>query len=873
MKHKNRKLTSLFFGLLFILVSTRSDAQFSDKFSDLELTTNPTWQGTVSNFVVNAEAKLQLNDLAAGVSSISNNFEPFPLNNAEWSFWVKQAFSGSGSNYGRIYLASDQADVSGPLNGYFIQFGEAGSNDALALFYQNGTSTTLVCRGTDGLVSGSFEMRVRVTRDAAGLWEIGVDLSGGTQFVLDASGIENTIASTTNFGVLCVYTASNKNKFYYDDLFFGAQTQDLSAPEITEVAILSSTELDVQFNELLDQPSAETAVNYLLNNGLGTPSSATLDGGDPSLVHLTFSTVLTNGTQYNLNVSGIKDIAGNLMQDTTKSILYVVPEPANFRDVVINEFLADPSPVVGLPEAEYIELFNASNKFIDISGWTVSDGSSIGTVAEHVMPPSTFALLVSSSDVGLFSQYENVIPVNSFPALNNGGDLIVLKNASSELMDQLSYDLSWYQNESKQSGGYSLELVNPFLSCSDAKNWLASNHPNGGTPSKENAVFSTVKDTVGPSLTSVFVTGTASLQLVFDKPLDYLLVTKTSVVIEPFIEVASVKSLEPNYADIEVTFNSPLDTGVYYTVYVTGLFDCQGNGQAADSSLGFVIPFSAYSGDFVINEVLFNPYTGGSDYVELVNKTGRVLNLKGWQLANFDEEYGIDNHSTIINSNYAVEAGGYVLITEDTTNVMLHYIQHGIGNFIQADLPSYGNDAGKVFLLKADSTVSEVFAYTEEMHLSLLDDVDGVSLERLDVNREVNDAGNWHSAAETAGFGTPGRVNSQYYPTSGTKGEVSTDPEIFSPDNDGHNDVLNINFAFTEPGNVGTIRIYDANGRPTKELATNELLGASGTFTWDGTTDSGEKARIGMYIIMFESFNSEGKTNRHKLSTVLAGRL
>jgi hypothetical protein len=204
---------------------------------------------------------------------------------------------------------------------------------------------------------------------------------------------------------------------------------------------------------------------------------------------------------------------------------------------------------------------------------------------------------------------------------------------------------------------------------------------------------------------------------------------------------------------------------------------------------------------------------------------------------------------------------------------MMSYIQHGIGNLIETDLPTYNNDSGTVYLLNVDSLVTERFAYTEEMHFPLLSSVDGVSLERLDATRDVNDAGNWHSAAETVGFGTPGLENSQYYPTSGADGEVSMDPDIFSPDSDGYNDVLNINYSFAAPGFVGTIRIYDANGRPIRELATNELLATTGTFTWDGTTDDGEKARIGMYIILFEAFSDKGKTNTYKLSTVLGGKL
>ena len=158
------------------------------------------------------------------------------------------------------------------------------------------------------------------------------------------------------------------------------------------------------------------------------------------------------------------------------------------------------------------------------------------------------------------------------------------------------------------------------------------------------------------------------------------------------------------------------------------------------------------------------------------------------------------------------------------------------------------------------------------MHFTLLDP-DGVSLERIDVNRPVNDRTNWHSAATDVGFGTPGLENSQQYLTQNMDGEVTTDPDIFSPDNDGHNDVLNINYRFTEIGNVGTITIYDTRGRVVRRLAENILLATEGTISWDGEQDDGRKARIGAYLIHFEVFNAEGKTADHKVSTVVAGRL
>jgi flagellar hook assembly protein FlgD len=85
--------------------------------------------------------------------------------------------------------------------------------------------------------------------------------------------------------------------------------------------------------------------------------------------------------------------------------------------------------------------------------------------------------------------------------------------------------------------------------------------------------------------------------------------------------------------------------------------------------------------------------------------------------------------------------------------------------------------------------------------------------------------------------------------------------------------VLNISYNFSEPGFVATIIIYDAKGRLVKNLLQNELLGTSGTFSWDGINDNNEKARIGIYIIFIEAFDIKGNVKSFKKTVVLAGHL
>jgi hypothetical protein len=148
-------------------------------------------------------------------------------------------------------------------------------------------------------------------------------------------------------------------------------------------------------------------------------------------------------------------------------------------------------------------------------------------------------------------------------------------------------------------------------------------------------------------------------------------------------------------------------------------------------------------------------------------------------------------------------------------------------------------------------------SYSEKWHFQLLDDTDGISLERLDPQGLSNNSNNWHSAAEAIGFGTPGGKNSQFIAALYAGDFSFTNPSI-SPDNDGFEDVLHIQYAMQEPGMVGNLTIYDDRGRVIRHLLQNELLAKSGTFIWDGVTENGTKAAIGSHVAVFEAYSIHG---------------
>ena len=201
-----------------------------------------------------------------------------------------------------------------------------------------------------------------------------------------------------------------------------------------------------------------------------------------------------------------------------------------------------------------------------------------------------------------------------------------------------------------------------------------------------------------------------------------------------------------------------------------------------------------------------------------------------------------------------------------------NYPNHNTAAFLKNELPSYSNDSGTVVLLQGNDVMDKV-SYEKDWHLSVIDNLDGVSLERIDPQGESENSFNWHSAAQDIGFATPGLKNSQFIPAV-YSGEFSFTNPIFSPDNDGFQDVLQVNYKLNAEGLLGKVSIYDDKGRVIKNLFQNLLLGASGTFSWDGMADDNQKSAIGAYVMVFEAFSTDGSVFFTQIKAfTLAGKI
>ncbi len=861
---------------LLLPVAISLHAQVQDDFSDGNLNENPTWLGDANDFQVNAAFELQLNAPAAGISILY--IPVIEADSAVWEFYFRLGFNPSNANSLRIYLQSDNETLTAG-NGYFISAGEDGSADAIRFYRQDAGNATLLGSATSGAVAFSPAVRVKMTRENGGVWTLFADYSGGQNFTQELTTTDATYAGGNQyFGFHCIYTATRRDKFFFDNVSVLPLLPDTEPPVLLSAQAESSTEVDVFFDEPLDELSAGEPANYTLDKGIGQPLAAFPDDSDPALVHLSLAAGLQNLTEYKLTTVNISDVNGNVSAIQTTGFTWIEVEEAAEFDVLINEIMADPTPPVALPQVEFIELYNHSNKVLDLENYSFSSGGTPQLFPAHLLFPGAYLLVCDESNADSLSGFGDVLPLANFPALTNDGDELTIYGPSGNIIHHVNYSTETYGDAQKSQGGWTLELINPLAPCRGAENWHACTNLLGGTPGQPNSVLNAVPDEQGPELVRAFVSPDypGQLTLFFNKILDK---TPAEVPgnysVTGGIGVATATLLPPGNDAVLLQLSPPLQMGVLYAVSALGsVTDCIGN-SANPNPLTVALPEPVAAQDIVINEILFNPQTGGSDFLELFNRSDKVLNLGGLLLGNI--RVGQDTTVVQIEKDRLFLPGEYAVLTEDPGDIQLRYTVLNPDALLANDLPPFNNDAGNATLYRPDisgTVVIDAFDYSEDFHHPLLNDPKGVSLERISPDAPTQERANWHSAAEAVGFSTPTYQNSQFISSpAGAKDFLDIPEPKLSPDGDGFQDFLVINYKSDKPGYTVKVNIFDAQGRLVKSLVNEELLATEGFFRWDGDTNDGAKARPGIYVVWARFFNPDGSVRVFKKACVVAGKL
>lgn len=859
----------LFFAILFIAITVKG--QFSDNFNDGDFTSNPSWQGAPSDFLVNAAGQLQsANTTASSVFYIStaNSF----VHKTVWEFWLKMDFNPSSANYMDVWLVSQLQDINQVSNaGYFVRIGSTEDDICLYKKTVGGTPEKLI-DGLNGLLNvSSSVIRIKVICTEDGRWILLRDLSGaGNGFRSEGEITDNSISTSNYFGIsIRQSTASFFNKHFFDDIAVTAFEEDTAPPTVVSATATSASTVKILFDNPLNISSAEDAGHYFIS-GIGNPLSATVDAQNGSVVQLDFANTFIPNEKNSILINEVADVFGNRVMNVLKDFYFY---KANRYEVVMDEVFADPSPQVRLPSQKFIELRNNAAFPVNIKNWKLSDGNNISLLPDTDILPDSFLIITTPGGLDAYKAFGQTIAVSNFPSLYVAGSELALYDESGSLMHAMHYDISSYQNELKKEGGFSLEMINTRAGCITDQNWIASNDASGGTPGRKNSVDADKTFDESFKVLNAYLSAPDTLCVMINKPADSTsAVKKENYTIDGGLAVSSVEVLPPFFNVIRISLVSPAAAHKIYSIRINALSGCDGSSiSTTNNPASFAIAEEAAANDIVINEILFDPPPGGVDYLELYNNSEKAIDLKALFIANRNSSGAPANFVQASTSNKILLPGKFVLLTTDPNATVMQYPLAMTDAFIKTSaLPSFPDDSGTAIVMNQQGVIIDEINYTKYWHFSLIKDREGISLERISYSGRSN-ATNFHSAS-TVVKGTPGYKNSQSYPDDTASGEFYLTPKIFSPDNDGTDDFLTIHYEFSSPGFVTNIKIFDASGRMVRYLEKNSLSSIKGYYRWDGLDDQGKKLPQGIYIIYFESFNEAGKKEVHKKSAVLARR-
>ena len=745
-----RRLLILFAFISALLCTGLSQAQRFDDFSDGDFTQNPAWQGDDSLFTVNNDGQLQLDDPTPSTQtaylSLQQQLQP---GTNEWRFFSKlNNFDPSTSNFLKFYLLSNAPDLSGSLNGYFIRIGQSGSDDGVELYRQDGNTETLLLSGPTGTLASGGAFRIRVLRDAQGKWEVFLDAGNQGTFTSQGTVTDNQYASGGFTGFFCSYTSTRSDDFFFDDIT--VPFPDTTPPSVASATFPSASALQVAFREEVTVASGLNENNYSLDGGQYTLSNLRFVGNRRDTVRMDVNPSVPANQSLDLRVQNIEDGATNRLPDTTLPVIRTEIGPG---DLVLNEFLADPTPTQGLPEAEFVEVFNRLAIPVSLEGWALADGSGEATLPDAEIGPRSYLILCDDADTAAFQAFGTTVGFNP-PALNNGGDALRLLNPEGREIDGLVYDDDWYTDPGKASGGFSLERIDPTTACGGQNNWRGALAQSGGTPGQPNSVLDSTPDTQPPRLASLRITSATQIRLAFDETMDSASVAEASISFSPSVQVRSKEVRGPQFDTLVLRLDASLSDQTRYALRLENLADCPGNvASAIDTAFTYREAQPAVAYDVLIHELMSEPDGRTSlpevEYVELINRSNKPIELQGWT---FSDATG----SVDFELPFLLLGGQTVLVVDEDDAVEMVDFEP----LYEVDrLPSLNNSGDELALRNASGRLIHYLPYDDAWYADDFRAQGGYALEMVDTANPCGGAQNWRASADESG-GTPGAANS-----------------------------------------------------------------------------------------------------------------
>lgn len=488
--------------------------------------------------------------------------------------------------------------------------------------------------------------------------------------------------------------------------------------------------------------------------------------------------------------------------DNNTAYLTICPADSD-KAVVINEFMYYPKG----EEPEWIELFNRSRKTVNLKSWKICDAVSDKKIIENVtVDPDSFIIISGDENIKDFYRISSKVLVTDFPSLNNSGDQIILKDSLDTVIDSIEYF------GSSGDAGISLERIstedNEFSACISYKK---------ATPGKINSVSKKEFDAAIVSVNTIPENPLAGSEFAIsgeiknngkreikcilslwedtdrDSTADKNLVTGPEKMLKPdssynyeFTEKLQMQSRTRNFIVRAFTENDQFDEN--------------------NEELLVVNPGYEFN-SIIVNEIMYNPLTGNSEWIELLNRSGYPINIAGWFLGDNSSSVKINLQDSVI-----IYPGDYLTLFSDSSGFILH--SRCSSKSIFCKFPSLNNEADAVVIKDEKLRVIDSVNYENSIQK-------GFSLERILPEGESLDLWNWYPSFNFNGS-TAGCINSADRLNPTGKSGVAINEILFEADNSVSEFIELFNIS-EQPVELASLELF-VNGIKIKRISDRSFL-------------------------------------------------
>jgi hypothetical protein len=379
-----------------------------------------------------------------------------------------------------------------------------------------------------------------------------------------------------------------------------------------------------------------------------------------------------------------------------------------------------------------------------------------------------------------------------------------------------------------------------------------------------------------------------TLSVELNRPLNPVSLQETQFIIDG--QISAVEAEIETASTIRINFSEPIAIGQTHLT-ITGLLD-DSNQPLQNTHSNLILTVPAKANDLIINEIMYDPLppseyhiSGQSEYIEFYNRREYALSVNGFQITDNPDNPVLASSIRVPNGDQVwVAPHGYLLFYPEAEEE--NFEMSRIGRYFglshmdslstvrfQRSTLGLTLSGRHIALTDEQNNVIDEVHYQPDWHNPNLVSTRGISLERVNPEILISESDNWSSSTDGTG-GTPGIRNSLYQAPAllPVQTEITLDPNPFSPFEDSNDRNLFINYSLDEPDYLVRIRIFDRYGRLVRNLIDSYPAGLEGKIIWDGKSDDGGFNRMGIYIILFEAYNSSTGRNRTFRETAVIAR-